>query len=1324
MVDDTPMMGRFTDVRQLGSGGMGTVFTAYDPERKTRVALKTIKNMDGNSLYMFKREFRSLTDLAHPNLCPLYELLSIDGQWFITMPFIEGTDLMSHLRRRVQRPVATGLPTGAGQTVDLPVVPAAGATAETIDVPDRSALGESAPAATQLHVAREIAPSETPARLSSADGGQRPQFADLCDESALREVFAQVTRGMAALHHAGRLHRDLKPGNVLVTADGHVQVLDFGLVAERGTQETPGPAAAPSVCEAASPHDLAQETMALLGSSSLGDGEGGKIIGTVAYMAPEQAAAAGDLQPACDWYALGVMLFEALTGHLPFEGSIYEILVRKQRQDAPAPATLAEGIPADLNRLCQSLLRRDPAERPTARNILQVLTGIEEDPAAAPAADPYLPFVGRQDLLQRLHEVARQVRNGQPAVVRVHGRSGAGKSLLAQRFLQAQQAARGLVLMGRCYEQESVPYKALDGLLDSLVRELRRLSPSERARCLPTHAAELTRVFPVLQRVPELAQATGDLEAAEAGEIRRRAQHGLRDLLDRLGRRFHLTVAIDDFQWGDTDSVEMLIDLLRGDAPPRLLLLVTYRDEYESRSDCLRDWLAAEPALHESTAVVDLPVGPLSSDEAAALAGQLLPEDHPDRSTLLAAIAREAGGNPLFVIELALSARQGRGLPQQIAGESQSLLDEVLWTRICELPTEVRRLLEVIAVAGHPTRLDVVYDAAGFSVRDPQLLNRLRIDRLVRSSGPQLDSELEAYHDRIRESVVAHLPAAARVQHHAGLAECLERSGTAEEERLAVHFLGAEVPDKAGRYFVLAADKAANALAFDHAVGLYRQALQLLTLPPPEAGALRTRLATALANAGRGEQAAIEFAAAARQVPPERQLDLQRQSAYQYCISGRVELGRAAIRELLQSVGLSMPQSAGATLASLLWQRARQWWRGLDFTPRPAADIDPQVLQQVDLAWSGAAGISMFDILSGTRLSSVTLQLALAAGEPQRIVRSLCWEAVQRINAGGRDVAMGERLINLAETINGSLNDPYPLTMVPFARGIGQFMKGEWRHSVRTLDEAVQTFSTRCRDVHWELGTARLFAHYALYWDGRVAELRRRVTEFHAAAVSRGDFYAELSVGTYDLPFLQMAADAPDEASRLLETYAGRLQLGRYSLQDMFVLMQRTNLALYRGDPATAWRLIHDGWRELRRSLLLLGEHIRMASWELRARAALACLASGHAPSTSRVEAERAIRRIEREQLPRFANLPLLFRAGLAAATGQTTDATRLLERAIAVSPQSAPLFLPAARRQLGKLIGGTTGDELIADADRQMREEGVQAPARFTQMLAPGFPS
>ena len=281
---------RFKVERCLGSGAFGTVYQAYDRQRRGLVALKMLTRVDATGLYRLKQEFRALADLSHPNLVSLYELLCEGGRWFISMELIAGLEFVQYV---VQSPPHDG---GAG---------AALASIESEDGPQQ------------------------PGGVLTSTGVARL-------EAALR----QLGEGLQYLHAAGRLHHDIKPANVLVTPEGRVVLLDFGLVTEFGTGR--------------------EDTI---------------DFGTPAYMSPEHGTAAG-FTAATDWYSVGVMLFKALTGTLPFEGTSIEVIAIKRERDAPEPRERVLDVPAHLNELCRRLLSRLPAVRFTAIDSLLRLGGI------------------------------------------------------------------------------------------------------------------------------------------------------------------------------------------------------------------------------------------------------------------------------------------------------------------------------------------------------------------------------------------------------------------------------------------------------------------------------------------------------------------------------------------------------------------------------------------------------------------------------------------------------------------------------------------------------------------------------------------------------------------------------------------------------------------------------------------------------------------------------------------------------------------------------------------------------------------------------------
>src|SRR6185312_9685936 len=183
------------------------------------------------------------------------------------------------------------------------------------------------------------------------------------DQSATRKAFAQLARGLVALHAAGKVHRDVKPSNVLVAKDGRVVLVDFGLVRD-ATRATPD--------------------------------EDDMLVGTISHMAPEQALGE-EVGPPSDWYAVGAILYEHLAGRAPYDGSATEIVSQKIGRDPPPPHTIASDVPADLDALCMELLARDPTQRPAGAEVLRRIEARRgsDQPKRTTTVAAGAPFVGR-----------------------------------------------------------------------------------------------------------------------------------------------------------------------------------------------------------------------------------------------------------------------------------------------------------------------------------------------------------------------------------------------------------------------------------------------------------------------------------------------------------------------------------------------------------------------------------------------------------------------------------------------------------------------------------------------------------------------------------------------------------------------------------------------------------------------------------------------------------------------------------------------------------------------------------------------------------------
>ncbi|MDQ3370752.1 MAG: protein kinase, partial [Myxococcota bacterium] len=770
---------RYQVVRRIGAGGMGVVYEVEDVERSQKIALKTIDRPDVEKVYRLKREFRALADLSHPNLVALYELVVANESCFFTMELLDGVDLLAHLWRR---PVDDLL--GIASTARTPVAP--------VVVTPPPALPSSP-------------------RGSGAHATLPPPFvpqASPCDLDRLRAALPQLGRGLHALHAAGKIHRDVKPSNIQVTSDGRVVLLDFGLVAELERRHTAD-----------------------------------EIVGTVAYMAPEQCAGDVPLTPAADWYAVGVVLFQALTGRLPFEGVPTRVLFEKLASPAPHPSRVAHDVPPDLAELCVALLERDPADRPSGPALLRRLGITDTDRLSAPQLSISREggFTGREAELAVLEGALAPLANQRASVAIVRAPSGMGKTALVARFLDRVRAIHPdvLLLRGRCLDREDVPYKAIDHLIDELSDWWLRLPRGDAEWLLPRDACLLPMLFPVLDRVPAIAGAPRTRLVADAQARRTLAFDALRETLQRLGERHTVVMFLDDMQWVDRDTTALLADLMRApDPPPVLLILATRTEESEGVVELVHR-MDAEPTL--------LDLGPLPDDTATAIALSHLGEDHVETASRL---VREADGSPLLLIELTRYL-QGRSI-EEVAGKG---LDAMLADRIDSLGEAARLVAELVAVAGEPLPRRVLAAVnAVASAELSRLLTQLRAQRVVRISGSRADDTIEPHHQRIRVALLGQLTPEQRASHHRALATALAGSGTAEQ--LARHWYGAADLEHAAKHARRAGEEARDRLDFDRSSRWYEIALQGPQWSDAERRDLRSQLADALADAGRPREAA------------------------------------------------------------------------------------------------------------------------------------------------------------------------------------------------------------------------------------------------------------------------------------------------------------------------------------------------------------------------------------------------------------------------------------------------------------------------------------
>ena len=1232
---------------------MGVVYEAWDSERREMVALKKLLGGDPAAIYRLKKEFRSLADLAHPNLISLYELIHEDDEWFFTMELVEGTDLISYVRPGV------------------------------IAVDEESAtLRRTAP--DPARQPRRVDEDQSVTRSSTIqDPDERPERTP-CQArlDLLRDVLRQLTEGVAAVHRAGKLHRDLKPSNVLITPQGRVVVLDFGVVADLDPNR--------------------HQTMA----------------GTPAYMSPEQIADQ-PATPTTDWYAMGIMLYEALTGTLPFSGSFYALAVQKQTVDPPPPADVVTGVPDDLNTLCVELLHRDPALRPLADDILRRLGGQTPQRVRASTPQPHdLPFVGRAAQLRLLHEAAALARGGgRPVSVLVHCRSGLGKTALVRHFLEDLRASdrSAVVLNGRCYEHESMPYKALDSLVDDLMQYLRRLNSLEVKAVLPTDAAAIARLFPVLEEIEAVKKAR--LKAPpilDSQEVRRRAFAALREMMARISDEHSLVLFLDDLQWGDRDSAQLVGELLRPPLAPALLLIGTYRSEEAEESAFLSEFRK----LHNDRAfgeVRELALEELQREEAQDLARAVAGGDA--SAERIEAIAREAEGSPFFIQELGLFA-------DDVAGERDdgtASLDDVIRARVRRLPEAAQHLLEVVAVAGQPLGAEPAIAAAGIDGNVHPLIAALRAENLVRTRIRAGQEELVTYHDRVREAVIDRLGPSRLRECHLRLALALERLG-GDAEVLSIHFERAGQPERAAAYAFDAADITARALAFDHAARLYRFAIGVLGVDRVPVERV-IQLADSLGNAGRGAEAAQHYLLAAADVDPNRALELRRRASEHLLRSGHVDEGLRIMIDVLASVGMKLPATPRRAILGIIARRLLLRLRGVGYQERAPENLSPELQMRVDVSWAATIGLARIDIIRSAYFQSIHLPLALKLGDPYRVGRALSVEAGMASIRGGPGKQHTDALLDQADRQSRLVAHPHLLGLAKLSRATFSYFAGQFRTAVREAEEAEKIFREQCTGVTWEIDTSQIYAVYSLEYLGNLRELAHRLPLLLSQAEERGDLYHVIHFAARP-NVLWLAHDDPDTAQRYLASVAASWpREGEFATSFHFPqfveLFARSQIDIYCGRGVDSWKRIQQRWPELAR-WMTRAQLFRIEGLFLRARCGLAAAAeTGDTKILAAVR--RNADRISAERMPWALPLAESLRAGVYAVRGHADRSRRLYESAVHnFEKAEMSLFAAAARRRLGEITGGEAGRALIDAADKWMRSQGVKVPEKLTRVLTP----
>ena len=670
----------------------------------------------------------------------------------------------------------------------------------------------------------------------------RLRRAPLAAREALR-IAAEIGEALEEAHSRRVVHRDLKPSNVMLTEQGHVKVMDFGL-AKR----------APSTSDSG----VDGETVGPIT-------EVGVRIGTPGYMAPEQLLG-GEADERSDIFAFGILLYELLAGVHPFTRTSASGTMSAIVREAPSPiGQYAQDAPLSASVTIERLLAKDPRERyQSFREVRTDLERLVQDTSGLTPARPATrqgardagldtgavvarqateppahrtPLIGRETEAAELRSLLGRTAAGTGALVSLAGEPGVGKTRLSSELMHHARGEGFLTLVGHCYEGEGArPFLPWVEILETTAR----IAPKDTLRTLLGDGGpEIAKLLPALRRLfPDLPPP---LELDPESE-RHHLFACFGEYVERSSRLQPLLLVLEDLHWADEPTLLLLRHVTQRLAEMPVLVLATYRDV---ELDVDRPLAAALRQLVKDRLVTRVVLRRLRETDVNAMVAALS-EREPPRE-LVTTIYHETEGNPFFVEEVYEHlAEEGRLFDADGAWRTDLTLDAldvpegvrlVVGRRLERLSDEHRRVLTVAAVLGRrfpypllEAATDLDPDALLDGIEAAERLHLVEADTETASREPRY----RFAHELIRQTLLVGLSMPRRQRLHARVAAAIEErhAGNLEKQApmLAHHLYeaGARVDEeKTVRVLTLAGGQALEAGGFEEALRSFEMALSL-----------------------------------------------------------------------------------------------------------------------------------------------------------------------------------------------------------------------------------------------------------------------------------------------------------------------------------------------------------------------------------------------------------------------------------------------------------------------------------------------------------------
>lgn len=697
-------------------------------------------------------------------------------------------------------------------------------------------------------------------------------------------VVQRLCQTLSFLHGEGIVHCDLKPDNILLDGDGWPVLIDFGVLSRFAGS--------------------GRERLDIITRG----------LGTILYMAPEQCSGAL-FDARADLYALGCVLYELATGRPPFVGRPAEIIMQHQSA-TPVPLSIASSlhIPPALELLVSQLLAKRPEERiGYADRVYYKLAEITGDVAASmasmmpglsmpqeewrdtnsvgkrrplPAEDVhtsnplekqdlnprlylYRPgFAGRDALLRSIDRLFQEPPFSSEVIWLFAGESGMGKTRLVLEVAQQALSANMEVVVGECTHRLSMPLAAFQPLFESVWARAQE-GKAEGFDMLPKglgrEALFLAHYAPFLQKLPPF-QTLPPLEQLPAEQLAATICHAMRQLLRVFAARRPLLILLDDLQWADRLTIEVLDFLSQQPPLPGVTLMGTYRSEEQTKA--LR-------RLESRRGVACVPLEQLDEEAVGSIVLDMLALPEVPK-VFVKELTQLSEGNPYFVsdflwaaVEEGLLWRDTKGywqwgeadaLFQHISIQDERLpgsLQALIQRRLKGLPPDARLLLFAAAVLGHELSFEMLQAITEFpESRLWSAISELSRRQILDEFSP---GALRFAHSKLRDTTIERLSKELGQIYHRRAAQAIERRYrdllAPHWVALSRHWKGADEPQQAQEYARKAARQAFLQRAYQEAIKLFQEVLALEQEPDAKGIEARHQLGQSLQLVGRPQEA-------------------------------------------------------------------------------------------------------------------------------------------------------------------------------------------------------------------------------------------------------------------------------------------------------------------------------------------------------------------------------------------------------------------------------------------------------------------------------------